>query len=1100
MLISLLTSITASLIVVSIAVAEVPSMAAEVFSIEGTASYKEHGSQTVKQLVKSQKLFDGDLINVGDTGRVAIRFTSGYFVRLSSGSSLEIKGESLNLNQGKLHFFNRAADDNVLINTPLVSAAVRGTELEVTTSSQQSIVTVVEGSADAKNKFGLASLAAGEVATTNKGSAPVKSLLVSSDTFAQWTISMPRIISSDEASSITKNSNDAKILEGALRDFSKGSIDSGRKALTLVQKNTSSPALDAQELLFALSENDSKKAKLLSEKISDSKSSAAVLARSYYFQSEGKLEQSKKEIDAALIANPDNQLLLARSAELNLYFGKINAASADIEKACGSVCTEPSLLMIKGYIELAKDNGDEALSTFNSVIAASPSTSEAYLGQGLAYSRSRDLTSAKKSFETAIALEPRNSSFRSYLGKIAFENDNYKEAYREYAEAERIDSNDPTPHLYRAYAKIAENNPLGAIDDIEKAIEKNDNKAVYRSRMLLDQDSAVRASALSRAFRETGFNDAARVEAIRSVQADPMNYSAYRLLAESYDTFFFADTALSERRRSRLLAPVGMNLQTATDAALSLNAYDTLLDGNNTRSGFAYSYDGRNENHIPSAITVGKNGKTAWQFSASSAISGSTKSANTYLRDTELNTSVEYAIDFSKKILFEGNGRFIDNQDLNSEEDKINTTVGKTSLSYVQRMDADAVFIADIGAERVLDRVRSSATERTVGFELLGEDGFSDLDTLTLDQLVHEQTNLYRSGLQYMTSGDRFSWTFGSQLLHQVPNRREESDVTNDSLGVLAGGASLNNSSSTNLTGHDAYAYLRTKVSDTFNITTGLVRTDLQSDKAEVAPFIDETASSGRFSPKVGAAWDAYKNTLVRASYTESLRKSSLEDFVSLEPSFVSGLPQRFTDFSGTTSKDIGFGVDWKDPGKTYVGSEYVYRRLSSPFWAINENLTFDQSTGSGGYDVAADSGSLDHRNQHLLRNYINQKISDTSAITFTHRRTQDSSSDSGFADSIKDDTLSATLRWFGSSGFFAYAEESWRRQSLVNRSDMNDGVDAAWFTNVGLGYRLPNRRGRFLLEGLNVFDQSFMFDQSTGFNEFIKPDAAVRLLFETNF
>ena len=1088
---------------VPIVYADTGATIAEVFSVEGAATIRGADSKTSKPLEKQQKLYERDVIEVGQAGRVAIRFTTGYFVRLSGGSSLEIKGETLNLASGKLHFFNREADGNVQINTPLVSAAVRGTELEVTTTTQESVVTVVEGAATAKNSFGAADLASNEIATTQRGKAPVKSLLVSSDTFAQWTISMPRIVSAQEASSIKASHQDTTQLNNALTQISDGRIDSGRATISTLRNKISSPALDAQELLFALAERDSKRADSLAESLAGARtqSVAAVLARSYYFQRLGKLEASQDEIASALKIWPNNELLLARAAELDLYFGRVDAASDAIQTACGAVCTAPALLMLKGYVYLAHDQGELALDTFRTVLTQAPSMSEAYLGQGLAQARLKDLEAAKQSFETAIALDPRRSSYRSYLGKVGFERDNYRDAYREYAEAERLDPQDPTPHLYRAYARIADNDPLGAIDDIETAIQKNDNAAVYRSRMLLDQDTAVRSSALSRAFRETGFQDAARVEAIRSVQSDPMNYSAYRLLAESYDTFFFADTAISERRRSRLLAPVGLNLQTATDAALSLSAYDTLLDGNNTRTGFAYSYDGRDKSHIPSAITVGKQDSMAWQLSASSALIGTSLSADRYLKDTELNGIFEYGIDYGKKIMFEGAGRFIDNRDRDAAEDTIDTTIGKASLSYVQKEDADTAFIADVGTERVLDQVGASATDRTVGFTILGDDPFSDLDTLILDQNIYEQTNVSRAGLQYLKTGDRFSWQFGSQLIHQTPHRREDSLITDDSLGILGGsGSTIKTQSQTNLTGHDAYGYLTTKLADSAHLTTGIVRTDLQLDKAEVAPFIDETASNGRFSPKVGATWEPTKHTLFRTSYTESLRKSSLEDFVSLEPSFVAGLPQRFTDFSGTTSRDFGVGLDWKDPGNTYLGSEYVYRRLSSPLWLIDESITVDPVAGSGQYDTSAQDESLDHRRQHLLRNYINQRLTPTSALTFTYRRTQDDSADAGLADSIKDDTLSATLRWFGASGFFAYVEENWRRQSLVNRSDMEDGVDTAWISNAGIGYRLPHRRGRILLEGLNIFDQSFLFDQSTGFQEFIKPDAAIRLLFETNF
>jgi hypothetical protein len=44
-----------------------------------------------------------------------------------------------------------------------------------------------------------------------------------------------------------------------------------------------------------------------------------------------------------------------------------------------------------------------------------------------------------------------------------------------------------------------------ALHKLQKAIELNDNRAVYRSRLLLDSDLAARSAALARIYSDFGF-------------------------------------------------------------------------------------------------------------------------------------------------------------------------------------------------------------------------------------------------------------------------------------------------------------------------------------------------------------------------------------------------------------------------------------------------------------------------------------------------------------------------------------------------------------------------------------------------------------------
>ena len=103
------------------------------------------------------------------------------------------------------------------------------------------------------------------------------------------------------------------------------------------------------------------------------------------------------------------------------------------------------------------------------------------------------------------------------------------------------------------------NRPVEALQDLQKSIELNDNRAVYRSRLLLDEDLAARSASLGRIYSDLGFQQLALVEGWKSVNIDPRNYSAHRFLADSYSALPRHEIArVSELLQSQLLQPINI--------------------------------------------------------------------------------------------------------------------------------------------------------------------------------------------------------------------------------------------------------------------------------------------------------------------------------------------------------------------------------------------------------------------------------------------------------------------------------------------------------------------------------------------------------------
>jgi tetratricopeptide (TPR) repeat protein len=106
---------------------------------------------------------------------------------------------------------------------------------------------------------------------------------------------------------------------------------------------------------------------------------------------------------------------------------------------------------------------------------------------------------------------------------------------KEFQLAKKLDPNDPTAWLYSALLDQERNQINDAIRDLEKSEELNDNRSVYRSQLLLDQDRAVRSANLATTYRDAGMFDVSVNEAARAVNYDYANYSAHLFLANSYD-------------------------------------------------------------------------------------------------------------------------------------------------------------------------------------------------------------------------------------------------------------------------------------------------------------------------------------------------------------------------------------------------------------------------------------------------------------------------------------------------------------------------------------------------------------------------------------
>src|SRR2546426_864897 len=159
----------------------------------------------------------------------------------------------------------------------------------------------------------------------------------------------------------------------------------------------------------------------------------------------------------------------------------------------------------------------------------------AWRGRGLCGIRQGQAQAGRFDLEVAATLEPQRSLLRSYLGKAFSNGGDARRAGHELALARQLDAGDPTPWLYSALLLQQQNRLNEAVRDLEQSKDLNDNRRLYRSRLLLDQDRAVRGANLANVYRDAGMKEVSAREAGRAVSADYVNDASHLFLANSFN-------------------------------------------------------------------------------------------------------------------------------------------------------------------------------------------------------------------------------------------------------------------------------------------------------------------------------------------------------------------------------------------------------------------------------------------------------------------------------------------------------------------------------------------------------------------------------------
>lgn len=555
----------------------------------------------------AQPLFTAERVRTLDASRAAILFVDETQVKLNAGAVLTVREiratggapTTLDLQRGEAWFRTKNPRSGVTVQTPAAAAAVRGTEINVRIgTANETVLTVIEGSAEFSNAQGVILVNAGEEGTALPGQAPTKRVVLNPEDAVQWALYYPAHVAwSDLPGAATAGSASAGFAQlraqqpaAAAQTFetalgsdpwapigasiayqSQGNLERARALVTdrsatgevdaerriqlasvllaggdavaartaidevLAQTPTHRRALTLLSSL-ELRQNKPERARAAAERAvaAHPQSVGALTAAGDAAQARFDLAAARDYLDRALAIDPRDLRALVNRARIRFGTDDTVGARADADAAAAVAPDDGQVRSLRGFIRLADGRTAEARADFTAAVQADAELGEPRLGLGLLLFRDGRVEEGLVEMLTATLLEPKVALYQSYLGKAYYQASRFAEGLSALATAKRLDPRDPTPWLYASLYLRDQNQQVDALNELRQAIALNDFRAVYRSRLLLDRDLATKNVSLAEIYRQLGFAAWGAYEALNSLEADVTNASAHLFLAESY--------------------------------------------------------------------------------------------------------------------------------------------------------------------------------------------------------------------------------------------------------------------------------------------------------------------------------------------------------------------------------------------------------------------------------------------------------------------------------------------------------------------------------------------------------------------------------------
>ena len=1029
---------------------------ARLVSLEGQVEVKRSGAGSWTGAAREEVFCTGDTIRVGKNSRAAVQLQNDAVLRLDRETVLTFSGVEqertylIDLLKGAAHFFSRGPK-SLKVKTPFVNAAVEGTEFSVAVDETQADVSLFQGRVRCSNDKGEVLLAKGQGSVAREGQAPTAYTLVRPLDAVAWALYYPPVVEMGPEALDRLSFADKKVYQAAWQ-LSLGQVREASAKLNeaLALDRTHSSAMALQAIIAVVSNQKDEALTLAQQAVSlNPESATAHLALSYARQARFDLEGALADLETAVSVAPHHALCRARLSELRLCMGDVDGAFEAAQQAAKINPKVARTQTVLGFAYLAKFKVGKAAEAFKVAIDLDQAAPLPRLGLGLCEIRCGDLKKGRQRLEVAAGLDPGASLYRSYLGKAYFEEKNNRFSEKQFAMAKQLDPKDPTPWLYDAVRKQSINRPVEAFQDLQKSIELNDNRAVYRSRLLLDKDLATRSASLGRIYNNLGFGQLALNEGFKSISVDPGNYSAHRFLADTYSNLPRHEIArVSELLQSQLLQPINLAPVQPTLAENGLYIYQGLGPSDISVNEFTPLF---NRNRLGFQLSGVSGGNDIFGNDAvfSSVYNNASFSVGQFHYETDgyrINSDQEqnvynafFQIALSSKTSLQSEYRYVD-------EDK-----GDMAIRFDSAMNIDNQR-EKIEREKIRFGFRHTPSDRS---DIIGSIiyGTEKCDVSLSNQIpfgpMPVNQDVYLSPdvegvvteLQHQFRHRHFRMLSGMGYYHDEARENMRILYQPEMPPIF-----INvNTSETDRTNHTfLYLYSIWDFPENFSWTIGASADFFDGDQYD---------DKNNLNPKLGLIWHPYPGTIVRCAAFRTLSRRPISD-QTIEPTQVAGFNQFYEDIKGTEIWRYGFGIDQKFFRSIYGGLEVSVRDMDVPFIDVNKNRVYEDEAQEYQYRVYAywaPVESMAIKTEYLFERFEND--SDSTVNNFKALKTHRVPLGISFyhPKGITVDFKTTYVDQRGNFGNSTYG--------FIKDEDQFCVVDA------GISYRLPKRYGLISME-----------------------------------
>lgn len=826
------------------------------------------------------------------------------------------------------------------------------------------------------------------------------------------------------------------------------------------------------------------------------------LARSYEYQAAHQLERALAAARASVQRSPDFAFGWARVAELEFSLGHTSAARRAIQRALELGPRNAQAHAVNGFLLAAENRIKDAITEFDNAIELDSALGNAWLGRGLCRIRRGDKSGGREDLLTAAALEPQRSLLRSYLGKAFGDAGEEKRALHELDLARQLDPADPTPWLYSALLLHDNYQTADAIHNVEKSQELNDNRAVYRSRLLLDQDQAVRSANLANIFEDAGMSDVSVRESARAVSFDYANFSAHLNLASSFNqlrdpTRFnlrYESEWFNEHLLASLLAPVGAG---SLSQNLSQQEYSQLFAGK--RFGLNGTTEYRSDGEWRQlASHFGTLGDTSYaldldyQHKNGVRINNDLERIEWYTRIKQQFGSQDSALVIVKYQDYDAgdNYQYYDPDASARPGFRLEETQAPLLLAGWHHEWSPGIHTLFLGGRLVNDQHASDTGVNELAAIINPPGMFDPTNVVPFDVDYHSEFVTYTAELNQIFQRARHTDILG--VRYQDGNFEADASLDNPPPAYASWFVLPENSATdTDFQRLSVYAYHHWEIIDNLMLVGGVAYDALDYPANFRRPPLESKESDKEhWSPKAALIWDITPRVRARGMFSQAVGGVSYDESVRLEPTQLAGFGQSFRSViseslvGSVEAPDYqiaGGALDLRPGTNTWLSLQGVSLRgeVKRDFGIFD--IDFMGSPPGTQANTVEEFDYQEWQARAVLNQIVGRDWFLEAQYQFTRseleRELPTIAATPGFdrtATSLADlHQGGLAVIWRPPKGFFARGEFWWFAQDLGGDGQPPPG-DSFPQVNLYAGYRFPKRRAELTVGVLNLTDEDY--------------------------